>query len=129
MDISDSTINRIAANAILAAARESGMNQTELANAADMSRITVQKLLSGNQGIKVAQFIALTSVTELTPADVMHRISAAIDRRLSVQADKVSDLDKKRAERDAKYNGEDFNEEVQPRAAVIDPEHEQDEQQ
>lgn len=80
MEISDSDIHRIAANAINAAARESGMNQTQLAAAAGMSSVTVQKLLSGNQGIKVAQFIRLVDVTELTPADVMDRISAALRR-------------------------------------------------
>ncbi len=81
MKIPAGVINPIVANAILAAARESGMNQTQLAEAAGISRFTVQKLLSGDQGIKVAQFIALTSATDLTPADVMDRISAALRRR------------------------------------------------
>lgn len=91
MDISDADIHRIAANAINAAARESGMNQTELAAAAGMSLVTVQKLLSGKQGIKVAQFTRLVNATELTPADVMDRISAALRRRaLSAVPDTVT---------------------------------------
>ncbi|WP_336629293.1 MULTISPECIES: helix-turn-helix domain-containing protein [unclassified Microbacterium] len=81
MNIPNETINPIVANALLAAARESGMNQTQLAEAAGMSRFTVQKLLSGDQGIKVAQFITLANATDLTPADVMDRISAALRRR------------------------------------------------
>lgn len=81
MDTPNEVINPIVANALLAAARESGMNQTQLATAAGMSRFTVQKLLSGEQGIKVAQFITLANATDLTPADVMDRISAALRRR------------------------------------------------
>lgn len=126
-DLSDADINRIAANALLGAARESGMNQTQVANAAGMSPVTAQKVFSGSQGIKVHQFIRLANATDLTPADVMFRISAAI-KRMSDAASTVGDeLARKRAENTSKYTGDDFNEEGQPRAAITDPELEQDE--
>lgn len=88
--IPDSVINPIVANVLFGAARESGLSQTKLAKAADMSLVTVQKLLSGKQGIKVAQFIALANATNLTPTDLMHRISAAINKQLSEAADNVT---------------------------------------
>lgn len=90
MKIPDSVINPIVANVLFGAARESGLSQTKLAKAADMSLVTVQKLLSGKQGIKVAQFIALANATNLTPADLMHRISAALNKQLSEATDSVT---------------------------------------
>ena len=83
MDISEEAINQITANVLEAAARESGLNQRSLAERSGMSLVTVQKLLSGRQSVKMHQFYALVAATDLSPTDVMDRVDAAIARHLA----------------------------------------------
>lgn len=82
MKIPEELINAVTADVLDAAARESGLNQKMLAKKADMSAVTVQKLLSGNQSMKTHQFLALADATDLSATEIMGRIERAVARRV-----------------------------------------------
>ena len=83
-------INRAAADVLDGAKTESGLGQKGLAARAGMSQVTVQKLLSGNQSIKIPQFLNLAMATDLSPAEIINRIEAKVQKMMS-QGPSISD--------------------------------------
>ena len=84
MKIPDEVINRATAAALKGVMTESNLTQKTWAAAAGMSEVTVQKLLSGNQAVKVPQFLALANALEnFTPEEVMERVDRAVKRAVS----------------------------------------------
>lgn len=83
MKIPDEVINRATAAVLKGVMTESGLNQKTWAKAAGMSDVTVQKLLSGLQAVKVPQLITLANASMFTPEEVVERIDRAIKRAVS----------------------------------------------
>lgn len=81
--VPEKIVNAEAAAVLEGAMKESKLVQKSLASGSGLSVVTVQKLLSGNQSIKVHQFLALASATKLTPAQIMQRVDEAVARAVA----------------------------------------------
>lgn len=123
MHIPDEIINQATATALREVMVGSHLKQESWAAAAGMSYVTVQKLLSGKQSVKVPQLIALAHASKFTPEEVMERINRAVARAMSDLPANVTEIRPNQPPKDGAQ--EDFDDHA--KAANFDPEHEQDE--
>lgn len=121
MQIPDELINQTTANVLKGVMQESGLQQKSWAQKSGISPVTLQKLLSGNQAIKVPQLLALARASVLSPEEVMDRIDEAVKRAVS---DAPISLDAHRAKKPADMSDDEI--ERLGRAAVHDPENDRD---
>ena len=123
MLIPDSLINQATSRALRGVMEESDLQQKTWAQKSGISLTVVQKLLSGNQSVKVPQLLALAHASKFTPEEVMERINRAVARAMSDLPANVTEIRPNRPPKDGAQ--EDFDD--QAKAANFDPEHEQDE--
>lgn len=121
--IPDTLINQATSRALRGVMEESGLQQKTWAQKSGLSLTVVQKLLSGNQSVKVPQLLALAHASEFTPEEVMERVNRAVQRAVSEAAGNVLPFRPKQSPEDGAQ--EDFDELAT--AANRDAEHEQDE--
>ena len=76
MNISDDAINHATADVLEGARSEARLTQAQFAELAGMSSVTVQKLLTGNQSMKVSQFLKLARATGTSSGKLMQKIEA-----------------------------------------------------
>ena len=81
--IPDALINRATSAVLKGVMLESELQQKTWADKAGISVVTLQKLLSGNQSVKVPQLLALAHASKFTPEEVMERINRAVARAMS----------------------------------------------
>ena len=122
MNIPDELINQATAKVLRGVMQESGLTQKTWGDKAGLSITVVQKLLSGNQAIKVPQLLALATSSAFTPEEVMERIDRGVARAVSEMP--VS-LDAHRSKKPAEMTDAELDE--QQKAAGRDPELEEDE--
>jgi transcriptional regulator with XRE-family HTH domain len=120
--IRDSVINEATSAVLRGVMEESGLQQKSWASASGLSLTVVQKLLSGNQSVKVPQLLALAHSSKLSADEIMERIDKAVARAVSEMP--VS-LDAHRAKKPADMSNEEIDELAG--AAVHDIENEGDE--
>ena len=123
MHIPDEIINQATATALREVMVGSHFKQESWAAAAGMSYVTVQKLLSGKQSVKVPQLLALARASNFTPEEVMERINRAVQRAVSDAASNVTEIRPNQSPKGGAQ--EDFD--GQARAAHRDAELELDE--
>lgn len=121
--IPDALINRATSAVLKGVMLESELQQKTWADKAGISVVTLQKLLSGNQSVKVPQLLALAHASKFTPEEVMERINRAVQRAVSDAASNVTEIRPNQSPKDGAQ--EDFD--GQARAAHRDAELEQDE--
>lgn len=121
--IPDSLINNATSRVLRGVMEESGLQQKTWAAKSGMSLTVVQKLLSGNQSVKIPQLLALVHATGFSPEEVMERINRAVQKALSETPDNVTDIRPKRSPEDGAQK--DFDGEAQ--AAHRDVELDEDE--
>ncbi|QOC26084.1 helix-turn-helix domain-containing protein [Microbacterium hominis] len=121
--IPDSVINRATSAVLKGVMLESELQQKSWAEKSGISPVTLQKLLSGNQSVKVPQLLALAHASKFTPEEIMERIDRAIARAVSEAASNVTPIRPNQSPKDGAQ--EDFD--GQARAANLDAELEQDE--
>jgi len=122
VNIPDELINQATAKVLRGVMQESGLTQKTWGDKAGLSITVVQKLLSGNQAIKVPQLLALATSSAFTPEEVMERIDRGVARAVSEMP--VS-LDAHRSKKPAEMTDAELDE--QQKAAGRDPELEEDE--
>ncbi len=122
--IPDDVINEATAAALRGVMADSKLQQKSWAAKAGLSPVTIQKLLSGKQAIKVPQLLALARASALTPEQVMTRIDEAVARAVS---EIPVSLDAHRKAKTPAEMTDDEIEELQRKAAIHDDELEQDE--
>lgn len=81
--IPDELINQATAKALRGVMQESGLTQKTWADKSGLSLTVVQKLLSGNQSVKVPQLLALATASSFSPEEVMERINRGVARAVS----------------------------------------------
>ena len=123
MHIPDEIINQATATALREVMVGSHFKQESWAAAAGMSYVTVQKLLSGKQSVKVPQLLALARASNFTPEEVMERINRAVQRAVSDAASNVTPIRPNQSPKGGAQ--EDFD--GQARAAHRDVELDEDE--
>lgn len=111
MLIPDSVINRATSAVLKGVMLESELQQKSWAEKSGISPVTLQKLLSGNQSVKVPQLLALAHASKFTPEEIMERIDRAIARAVSEEGGNVTHIRPKRSPEDGAQ--EDFNGEAQ----------------
>lgn len=129
MELTPERTNEVIARAIDALRAESDFkSQGALAEAAGMSTVTVQKLLSGKQAIKLPQFLQLVGPMDFTAKDAMGRIEEAIEReknRMSAGIRSLDDLRAKKQQQAREMTPEQLDA-ILEKAGVNDTELEQD---
>lgn len=123
MLIPDSLINQATSRALRGVMEESDLQQKTWAQKSGISLTVVQKLLSGNQSVKVPQLLALAHASKFTPEEVMERINRAVARAMSDLPANVTEIRPNQSPKDGAQ--EDFD--GQARAAHRDAELELDE--
>ncbi|WP_413354077.1 helix-turn-helix domain-containing protein [Microbacterium sp. 1P06AB] len=83
MKIPDELINQATAKVLRGVMQESGLTQKTWADKSGLSITVVQKLLSGNQSVKVPQLLALATASAFSPEEVMERIDRGVARAVS----------------------------------------------
>lgn len=121
--IPDALINRATSAVLKGVMLESELQQKTWADKAGISVVTLQKLLSGNQSVKVPQLLALAHASKFTPEEVMERINRAVQRAVSDAAGNVTPIRPNQSPKGGAQ--EDFD--GQARAAHRDAELELDE--
>ncbi|WP_323986261.1 helix-turn-helix domain-containing protein [Microbacterium plantarum] len=106
MQIPDELINQTTANVLKGVMQESGLQQKSWAQKSGISPVTLQKLLSGKQAIKVPQLLALARASVLSPEAVMDRIDEAVQRAVS---DAPISLDAHRAKKPAQMTDDEID--------------------
>ncbi|WP_147436707.1 helix-turn-helix domain-containing protein [Microbacterium telephonicum] len=123
MNIPDSLINPVVSRVLRGVMEESGLQQKTWAQKSGMSLTVVQKLLSGNQAVKLPQLLALAHASIFTPEEVMERIDRAVARAVSEAGSNVIEFRPQQSPKD----GAQEDTHGQRHAANFDTEHEQDE--
>lgn len=123
MDLIAPFINQAMADILVASYKEERMTQADLVARTGINPTTMQRLLAGKSVIDVTQLAALADAIGVPPQDLMER---AVERaeRLSAASSNMSDLQKKRSEKEAEARAmtPDQLAQVEKRAATDDPE-------
>ncbi len=119
-----SPVNAAFGTVLKGAAREAGKSQADIAEAIGQSLATVQRIFAGKRNVTVTQFFEIADFIGMDPEDLLSRVT----KKLGTMSEPPANLTELRqAKKRPAEMTDDELEAIQKKAAIDDPEFEQDE--